>query len=310
MNIILFGKCPSQPINIRLSPVSFYTSIVALFLIFSGGIGYLGYWAGGSSIFNNTVDTRMVLQWQGTLNDQQLTLVENKKNAQAYIDALSQRLGKLQAHIYRLDALGGRLTQMAKMDKGEFNFEMSPPLGGPENTLEYPSTSSRDIIAEMNVLDDQLQDREQQLNILASMMMYGELQQETLPTGRPVIKGWMSSFYGERTDPFTGKRSFHKGVDFAGKIGSDIISVAAGVVTWAGDRYGFGKMVEIDHGNGYSTRYAHNSRNMVKLGDKISRGQLIAKMGSSGRSTGSHVHFEVVRNGKVIDPMKHMVSAK
>jgi len=310
MNIILFGQCPTKPINIRLSSASFYISIVAFFLVLSSAIGYLGYWAGGSSLFNNTIDTRVVQQWKNTIEGQQLTLVESKKNAQAHIDALSQRLGELQAHVYRLDALGGRLTQMAKLDKGEFNFETAPPLGGPENALEFSSASSRDIMAEMDELDMQLQDREQQLNILASMMLHGELQQKALPTGRPIKQGWMSSFYGIRNDPFTGKRNFHKGVDFAGKMGSEIVSVAAGVVTWSGDRFGYGKMVEIDHGNGYSTRYAHNSQNMVKLGDKIKKGQLIAKMGSSGRSTGPHVHFEVVKNGHVVDPMKHLASTK
>ena len=141
-------------------------------------------------------------------------------------------------------------------------------------------------------------------------MLHGELQQKVLPTGRPIKKGWMSSFYGMRNDPFTGKRDFHKGVDFAGKLGSDVTSVAAGVVTWSGDRYGFGMMVEIDHGNGYSTRYGHNLENLVKVGDKVRKGQTIAKMGTSGRSTGPHVHFEVLYNGRAVNPKKYIHASR
>ncbi len=310
MNIILFGKCHKKPINIRLSHPGCYISILAFFLLLSSGLFSLGYWLAEPVQVDRSIDHRMVQDWKNAVEVQKLALTEGKKNAQAHIDALSQRLGELQAHIYRVDALGSRLTEMAKLDKGEFNFEQAPAMGGPENTMEFPSSNSLDLIAAMDKLTLQIQDREQQLSILESMMLYGDLQQKGLPTGRPIKKGWMSSFYGMRNDPFSGKRDFHKGVDFAGKMGSDIVSVATGVVTWSGDRYGYGNMVEVDHGNGYATRYAHNSTNLVKLGDKIKKGQVIAKMGSSGRSTGPHVHFEVLKNGHVVDPMKHLASSK
>jgi len=310
MNIILFSKCHNKPINVRLSHPACYISILAFFLVLSSGLFSLGYWLAEPAQTGSAVDPRMVQDWKSAVESQKLALAEGKKNAQAHIDALSQRLGELQAHIYRVDALGSRLTEMAKLDKGEFNFEQAPAMGGPENTMEFPSSNSLDLIAAMDELTQQVEDRERQLSILESMMLYGDLQQKSLPTGRPIKKGWMSSFYGMRNDPFSGKRDFHKGVDFAGKMGSDIVSVATGVVTWSGDRYGYGNMVEVDHGNGYSTRYAHNSINLVKLGDKIKKGQVIAKMGSSGRSTGPHVHFEVVKNGHVVDPMKHLASSK
>jgi murein DD-endopeptidase MepM/ murein hydrolase activator NlpD len=310
MNIILLGKSGKKPFNVNSSQPGFFISILAFFLILSAGLMSLGFWLGGVTEYNKSIDPRIVQEWKKTVESQKLALAESKKNTQAHINALSQRLGELQAHVYRVDALGSRLTEMAKLDKGEFNFAQAPALGGPESNMELPAANSADVIAALDALTQQLQDREQQLSILESMMLHGELQEKALPTGRPIKKGWMSSFYGVRNDPFSGKRDFHKGIDFAGKMGSDVISVAAGVVTWSGDRYGYGNMVEVDHGNGYATRYAHNSENVVKLGDKIHKGQLIAKMGSSGRSTGPHVHFEVVKNGRVVDPLKHLTATK
>ncbi len=310
MNIILLGQSGKKPFSVNSSQPGFYMSLLAIILIFSAGLLSVGFWVGGVAQVNKSIDPRIVQQWKETVEAQKRALAESKKNTQAHINALSQRLGELQAHVYRVDALGSRLTEMAKLDKGEFNFKQAPALGGPENSIELPAANSSDVIAALDALALQLQDREQQLSSLESMMLYGELQEEALPAGRPITKGWMSSFYGARNDPFTGKRHFHKGIDFAGKMGSDVVSVAAGVITWSGDRYGYGKMVEVDHGNGYATRYAHNSENVVKLGDKINKGQLIAKMGSSGRSTGPHVHFEVVKNGRVVDPQKYLAATR
>ncbi|NOY65983.1 MAG: peptidoglycan DD-metalloendopeptidase family protein [Gammaproteobacteria bacterium] len=309
MDIILFGKCYKKPLCLQLNQPSCYISILAFFLVFASAIFASGYWFAQTPGVGN-LDPKIVQQWKKTVEGQQLALLEAKQDAQAHLDALSQRLGQLQAHIYRVNALGRRLTKMAKLDKGEFNFDQTPAVGGPVSDLELSARKLPDVVTAMDKLNVQLQDRENQLSVLESMLLHGDLQKNALLTGRPIKKGWMSSFYGIRNDPFTGKRDFHKGIDFAGKNGSDIISVAAGVVTWSGDRYGYGTMVEIDHGSGYSTKYAHNSENLVKLGDKITKGQVIAKMGSSGRSTGPHVHFEVVRNNRVVDPLKHLRAAK
>jgi len=309
MNIILFGKCYKKPLCLQLNQPGCYISIVALFLVSVSVIFAGGYWFAQSKQ-SEIFDPQIVQQWQDALKGQKVALKETKQDAQAQLDALSQRLGQLQAHIYRVNALGRRLTKMAKLDKGEFNFDQAPAVGGPASNLDIAPEKLPDVVTAMDELNLQLEDREHQLSVLESMLLHGDLQEKALLSGRPIKKGWMSSFYGVRNDPFTGKRDFHNGVDFAGKMGSDIISVAAGVVTWSGDRYGYGNMVEIDHGNGYSTKYAHNSKNIVKLGDKIEKGQVIAKMGTSGRSTGPHVHFEVVRNNRVVDPLKHLRAGK
>jgi murein DD-endopeptidase MepM/ murein hydrolase activator NlpD len=134
--------------------------------------------------------------------------------------------------------------------------------------------------------------------------MSRSLSERVTPSGRPVEEGWLSSRYGKRNDPFTGKQDFHKGLDFAGKKGSEVIAVGDGVVSWAGVKSGYGKLIEINHGNGYATRYGHNQSNLVKIGDTVKKGQQIALMGSTGRSTGPHVHFEVLHDGKAVNPSK------
>lgn len=135
------------------------------------------------------------------------------------------------------------------------------------------------------------------------MILTRELKEEIHPEGRPVTTGYISSYFGERADPFDGREAFHKGVDFAGNLGSDVVAVAAGVVTWAGERSGYGKLIEINHGDGFTTRYAHNERALVSVGQTVKRGESIALMGSTGHSTGPHVHFEVLKNGRQVNPL-------
>ena len=155
-------------------------------------------------------------------------------------------------------------------------------------------------------MDSQLTNRQQQLGILEDLLLNRKLQNEVHPEGRPIFSGYISSGFGNRMDPFTGRVAFHEGIDFAGKEGTDVVAVASGVVTWSGNRYGYGKIVEITHGNGYVTRYAHNAENLVAVGDTIKRGEIIALMGATGRATGPNLHFEVLRNGRVVDPLTYI----
>jgi len=242
------------------------------------------------------------------LLDQRQTIDEARRANSENLDALAMRVGRLQSHVIRLDALGDRLTKMADLDKGEFDFSSQPAQGGPENEFQEEATSVNALgfTATLDKLTEQLENRAQQLALLETMLMNRGLQGEVVPAGRPITSGWLSSYFGIRTDPFTGKNEHHKGVDFAGKLGSDVVAVAAGVVTWSGRRYGYGNLVEINHGNGYSTRYGHNDKINVRVGDAVKKGQIIAKMGSTGRSTGPHVHFEVLHNGKQVDPMSYI----
>jgi murein DD-endopeptidase MepM/ murein hydrolase activator NlpD len=153
-------------------------------------------------------------------------------------------------------------------------------------------------------LQTQLSSREQQLGVLENLILTRELNKQVYPEGRPVQEGWISSYFGRRADPFTGYSAVHKGLDFAGPEGTKITSVAAGLVTYAGERAGYGQMVEINHGNGLATRYCHNEKLLVKQGDMVRKGQDVALMGSTGRSTGPHLHFEVLKNGAQVDPLR------
>lgn len=285
--------------------------VLATFIVLPASFLAGGYYLGVAHMRANPDDLNIALQAE--LDAQRLQIEEVTRNAQENMDALALRLGKLQAHVIRIDALGQRLTQMANLDKGEFNFEQPPAQGGPVARLDDPNTSSitvPDFLKSLDELSAQIDDRSQQLAVLEEMIMTRNLQAEVVPAGRPITRGWLSSYFGMRTDPFNGRRVHHSGVDFAGKMGSDVVSVAAGVVTYSGSRSGYGKLVEINHGKGYVTRYGHNSENLVKVGQTIKKGQIIAKMGTSGRSTGPHVHFEVLYNGRAVDPKKYILATR
>jgi murein DD-endopeptidase MepM/ murein hydrolase activator NlpD len=241
------------------------------------------------------------VQFGSLLAEQKKQIADLKQQLQLRVDAMAMRLGEVNAHVIRLDALGKRLTEMADIDSREFNFERDPPSGGPEG--EGTSAQIPDLSAMLAQLEQRVDQRESQLAALENLILARELHQEIHPEGRPVANGFISSYFGERSDPFDGRDAFHKGVDFAGAPGSSVTAVAAGVVTWAGERSGFGKLIEINHGDGFVTRYAHNERTLVTVGDTVKRGEPVALMGSTGRSTGPHVHFEVLRNGRQVDPL-------
>jgi murein DD-endopeptidase MepM/ murein hydrolase activator NlpD len=245
--------------------------------------------------------------WRAELAQQQSILDATRRTLEQNIDALALRLGQMNAHVVRLDALGSRLTQMAGLKDGEFDFTSAPSLGGPEEPLAATeSMQINGIVGALDVLDEQLADRGRQLSVLEDLLLNRKLRDEVRPGGRPVTSGYISSQFGSRTDPFTGRRAFHKGVDFAGREGADVVAVASGVVIWSGERYGYGELVEINHGNGYVTRYAHNVDNLVAVGDTVRRGQVIARMGDTGRATGPNLHFEVLLNDKPVDPLTYI----
>ncbi len=242
---------------------------------------------------------------QAELAAQRAELEELRGRAREQLDALALRMGELNARSIRLDALGTRLTEMAELDDGEFDFDSDPAVGGPLEPVDDPEDGQlADFLSEIEAMDKVLHDKEQQLSILEGLLITRKLNELVSPKGRPVRSGYISSYFGHRADPFTGKEARHRGVDFAGKRGSDVIAVAAGVVTFSGKRSGYGYMVELNHGNGYVTRYAHNQENLVQPGDHVQPGQTIALMGSTGRATGPNLHFEVRHRGRAVDPVK------
>lgn len=275
---------------------------LASLLGFPAAIGYLSFLHG---IGESAHTAEMFGKWREVLKDQDRKIQIASRDARETLGASALRLAKLQARIVRLDALGERLTKVAKLDSGEFDFSRQPAMGG-------PSVEAGDVITPGNYLTqlDQLtqdiKDREKQLGVLETLIVNRKIQDELFIAGRPVLKGWMSSRFGHRNDPITGRRAWHNGVDFAGKDGADVVTVATGVVVYASKRNGYGKMVEVNHGGGFSTRYGHHKKLLVNVGDIVKKGQVIGLMGSSGRSTGPHVHFEVFKNGRVVDPSSYI----
>ena len=223
---------------------------------------------------------------------------------QKHLDALALQLGEMRARVMRLDALSSRLAKMAGMEESELESVQPPGSGGPLVSPEDVSEASLEAeIAELSNLIDVKSDR---LNLLEVMLLQQTMQQRMLPDARPVNVGYNSSSFGRRVDPFTGRTAFHEGLDFTAAVGTPIYAAAGGVVTVSEHMPDYGKIIKISHGSGLETRYAHASELLVKVGEVVKKGQVIAKVGSTGRSTGPHLHFEVRRDGAPLDPRKFL----
>ena len=305
MQLIFLSKDRGHLAQLRLSSRRVCLSLIVFAFVICSGLFYGGFLAAGA--FGIVNPEAQVEQWRAELTAQQEALDTTRRAMQQNVDALALRLGQMNAHVLRLDALGSRLTQMADLEDGEFDFSSSPPQGGPEEpALDGEFMRVSDLTMALDALDSQLDDRGRQLGVLENFLLDRKLRDEVRPEGRPVTAGYISSRFGNRNDPFTGRRAFHRGVDFAGRAGADVVAVASGVVIWSGTRQGYGELVEINHGNGYVTRYAHNADNLVVVGETVKRGEIIARMGDTGRATGPNLHFEVLHNGQAVDPLAYV----
>ena len=268
------------------------------------GLVALGFAGGRLGVTDEPAEA--VVAMKSELAAQEAQLADVRAEAERRLTALAAKVGELNAHVIRLDALGERLVDVAKLDEGEFEFGSLPAQGGPDTEAMEASVNSADIDHLIDSLSRQLSDRSRQLDVLEDVLTSRRVRDAARPEGRPIRTGWLSSYYGKRTDPFTGRQAFHHGVDYAGPAGSEVLAVAAGVVTFSGKRFGYGQMLEISHGNSLVTRYGHNEENLVQVGDTVQKGQAVALMGSSGRSTGPHVHLEVLKDGKKVNPLKYV----
>jgi murein DD-endopeptidase MepM/ murein hydrolase activator NlpD len=274
--------------------------LVAAFLCCGGLMFLLGRNSAG--ITDELVDSVQALQLE--IHQQQGKVDRLRLNNEHNVNALAVRLAELQAASTRLDALGERLAHMGQLTLDEFDFSEPAPVGGPGSYEPMGSTGEEELSYAVAALSDKLRRQSSQLDALQFLMANRQLESDLTPAGWPVRKGWISSRFGERKDPFTGEREQHSGLDFAGMRGTEVLSVASGVVTWAANRTGYGNTVEIDHGNGYRTRYAHSEKLTVNAGDHVTSGQVIALMGSTGRASAPHVHFEVMKDGARINPAR------
>ncbi len=242
---------------------------------------------------------------QAKVEKQEQELQQVRQQAQTEVNALAARLGELQAQATRLNALGERLTQMGQLEDGEFDFNETPGMGegssGPVQDIPVSAVNS-----DLQVLEQRFLASGRQLSVLESLLFDHQLEQNAVPSRMPIRNSYVTSSFGTRADPFGRGRASHKGMDFHARVGDPVMAVADGVVRYSGVKGGYGNVVEVDHGNGYVTLYAHNSQLTVKVGDLVRAGQEVAKAGSTGRSTGAHVHFEVWENGQVVNPRKFL----
>ncbi|ANJ73691.1 M23 family metallopeptidase [Ralstonia insidiosa] len=224
------------------------------------------------------------------------------------LNLMAARIGEMQAQMVRLDALGARVSGLAGVPPREFDFKSQPGRGGPEGAFSR-AVSMPEIQSELDRLTRSADQRNDYLSVLESTLMDRQIHAKMMPTVRPVAVGYDSSGFGTRIDPFTGRRTQHDGVDFVAPVGTPIVAAAGGVVVASEYRSDYGNMVDIDHGNGLKTRYAHASKVFVKIGDIVKAGERIALVGRTGRATGSHLHFEVHVNDVPQNPVAFLENA-
>jgi murein DD-endopeptidase MepM/ murein hydrolase activator NlpD len=246
------------------------------------------------------------------LDDQRQEAIKTQEIVQGHLNAMAIRLGELQAQMLRLDGLGERLAGLAGLkpqDLSSLRSGTAPGRGGAESSLPSRSLSVPEFTELLDKLSRQVDERSDQLGVLEALLVQTSVNRKFLPTLAPIIDGWFSSNFGYRIDPFSGQQSFHEGIDFPADTGTPIVAAASGKVVTAEVHPQYGKMIEIDHGNGLLSRYAHTSQMLVKEGDLVMRGQRVATVGSTGRSTGPHLHFEVRLNGVPQNPARFLQSA-
>jgi len=301
MNVIIVSKFLRTPRKLAFHDPKVAAISAAIIVAILGSCFALGFAARGV----NGAALGEVARLNGQLNQQQADLKTAREDSQREINALAARVGELQAQANRLNALGERLTHDGKLNDGEFNFDREPGMGGAETVSDV---KPEDLLGGLNALQVKFDQSGRQLSVLEAMLFNHQIEMSSTPSNAPG-SGYITSGFGFRLDPFTGGHAHHMGIDFDANTGDPVHAAAGGVVTFSGVKNGFGNVVEIDHGNGYSTLYGHNSALVVRVGDIVRVGQVVARAGSTGRSTGPHIHFEVHVNGVPVNPAPFLKQA-
>ncbi|WP_298443218.1 M23 family metallopeptidase [uncultured Ferrimonas sp.] len=239
-----------------------------------------------------------------SVEQQQHLLQQLREQTDAQLSLIASRVGRIQARMNRIEAVGTAMAAQADLAE-QFDFDSAVGLGG----VSSPSQEEIELSLLMEQMDQlllRLERADNQLPLLESLDRSHHIDIDRYLSGRPLNSGWQSSSFGYRNDPFTGRRAMHRGLDFAGSEGGEVVATGAGVISYSGKLFGYGNLVEIDHGNGLKTRYGHNKENLVELGQLVKKGQAIAQIGNTGRSTGPHVHYEVLKNDKQVDPARYV----
>ena len=299
MQLILINKSgePSQFVlsSLRVKMLGFVAATVCVGLVFAGFLLKQ----------SDFVDAAVIETWRSKLSEQDDVVEQLREQSIARRQAVGRQIAEMQSRLWRMEALASYMHETSGLPKDEFDFDAPVSQGGPlSNEAEVLAVDNLDT--QLASLSRRLKQRETELSILDQVLLGIYNDKGARPAGAPIVKGWMSSPFGERVDPISGKKAWHEGMDFAGAKGSEVIAVANGVVVFAGYRDGYGQMVEISHGKDLRTRYGHHEEVLVHAGQSVKRGDVIALMGSSGRSTGPHVHFEVLKEGRPVNPARYV----
>jgi len=296
MSVTVFYRGRHRQFSFGNTPWQRALSVVMLFCIA----------AGAGAAFSNLVQQGNAELEKARLSRAAETaeIADIRRKAENQLAALTAKVATLQAQVNRLNMVGERLIDAANLSTDEFNLHLPPAMGGPtQTTTEISLAELNAVLLQLNELEQNLQSEQTRFAMLESLGLNHQIGKSVQLSGRPVLSGYLSSSFGVRSDPFSGEPAIHRGVDFAGREGDAIMATAGGIVTWAGERFGYGLMVEVEHSEGYRTRYAHARAVTVQVGQMVSKGEQVAVMGNTGRSTGPHVHYEVLKDGQQIDPM-------
>ena len=301
---LIFVRSRGHSRTFELSRKQGYALSIALSIFCLFSVTLVQHWIQESEAVNQDV----FLDWQATLERQDDVVNQLQDRTSSQSASVALQLADLRSRLLRLESLGTDLVEISKLEESEFDFSVPVAVGGlARNELEEPSWGQ--LQQDIDNFSQLLNRRETELSILNSLLLEKNLIDESKPNGYPVDGGWTSSAYGQRIDPFRGVKAWHAGIDITSvNKESPVKALASGVVIFSGERQGYGKMVEIDHANGYRTRYAHHRELLVQEGTIIKKGDPLGIMGDTGRSTGPHVHVEVLLNGKNVNPARFLVN--
>lgn len=306
MKVILLKDNTGRNGALCLSGRKLLFAAAALFAVLPLVLGFASYWAVATidRSLNPFVDPEYRIAVETRVNEQQQEMLKTRDYVRQHMDVLGRRIGSLQAQVSRINAVEMRIAESSGINLSDFQFEQDPPLGGA--TGAEKDSEQIDIENAIVAIEKELSLRESEIAAVDFLLSRNSLETQQTPAGWPVKGGWVSSNFGSRMHPMTGKKQFHRGVDIPGKLGASVLAVADGVVTRSEKSGAYGWMIEIDHGDSYETLYGHNRKNLVAVGETVVKGQAIAEIGSTGRSTGPHVHFEVSKNKRSINPVKYL----
>jgi murein DD-endopeptidase MepM/ murein hydrolase activator NlpD len=304
VQIILISDCLAKARSVHMSTAHLVgTALFVLTLVF-GATASL-YWL----TLRYAAEVRLPVLQQLVAAAQEAEAERERVFVQQNLNSMAMKLGEMQAQLTRLDALGERLSGLAGIRPQEFRFAETPGRGGAAPTLlPAQNLSLGDFSEKLLALSRQVESRNDMLGVLEAQLFEQAVKKKMIPTMMPVKASYNPSGFGRRVDPFNGQWAMHEGIDFIADFGSPIVAAASGVVVFAGFHPQYGYMIDIDHGNDLVTRYAHTSKLLVREGDIVQRGRKIGEVGSTGRSTGPHLHFEVRFRGAAQNPAKFLVS--